>query len=175
MTCPSDKRQLYLPHRLYKTRQCALKRLNKGALAKQFFQEYETLCRTSKIHHANTIRVLSAFRLEDHNTGEIVYQFLFPLAIESLKQLLHGLIQDSYALNVFQSLWSRFKGLASALVYPHGKCNIIHGDIKASDILLFNEPSSRYLLRNFGLAINLQDTSTESSWAWQRIQPGGPD
>ena len=147
MTCPSDKRQSYLPHQLYKTRQFALKRLNKGTSAKQFFQEYEALCCTSKIHHPNAIQVLSAFRSEDHNTGEIVYQFLFPLVIGSLKQLLHGLIQDSYALNAFQSLWSWFKGLVSAPAYPHGKCNIIHRDIKASDIMLFNELGSRYLLR----------------------------
>ena len=54
-----------------------------GPSAKQFFQEYEALCRTSKIHHPNGIQVLSAFRSEDHNTGEIVYQFLFPLLSEA--------------------------------------------------------------------------------------------
>ena len=62
-------------------------------------------------------------------------------------------------------LWSELESLANALTWLHDYCDIVHSDIKLSNILLYESHGLKQVivakLTEFGLAVDLQ---TKTSW-----------
>ena len=175
----------------------AVKRLKQETTPQEFTQEYQSLRAITKGHHRNIVDFLNAFRYAEG--GNIYYNFAFPLAAGNLRQLFRfpsmwvdasqhtepgtPLLQFpanlvSMALN---TLWSEFEGLAGGLAYLHDECQIVHSDIKPSNILLYecaqSPPFIVAKLTDFGLAVDLD---TKLSWrlgtqearsAWQYDAP----
>ena len=97
--------------------------------------------------------MIAAFRFEEDRIQ--YYNFLFPLAIGTLKQLLAGELGKPS-----NGFWVQFEGLASAVEYLHNECNTAHLDLKSSNILLFRDtkkPGFTTKIADFGLAVNTQD------------------
>ena len=78
------------------------------------------------------------------------------------------------------NLWIEFGGLAGAVAYLHDECNIVHSDIKPSNILLYETTEYPYVvskLTDFGLAVDLRTKlmwqlgSSEARSAWQYDSP----
>lgn len=102
--------------------------------------------------------MIAAFRFEEDRIQ--YYNFLFPLAIGTLKQLFAGQFGKPS-----KRFWVQFEGLASAVAYLHDECNTAHRDLKSSNILLYRDtktPGFTTKIADFGLAVNLQDAK---SWA----------
>ena len=173
----------------------AVKRLSQHTKPGQFLQEYDALKAATRAHHRNIVELLNAFRFEDE--GKLFhYNFSFPLAIGNLKELFnhrvapksdwnpndtpHRLSDDLYSIAT-KSLWSEFEGLGSALAHLHEKCQIVHSDIKPSNVLLYgpygNPPTITAKLTDFGLAVDLKTRLTwqlgskESQSAWHYNAP----
>ena len=173
----------------------AVKRLSQHTKPGQFHQEYDALKAATRAHHRNIVELLNAFRFEDE--GKLVhYNFSFPLAIGNLKELFnhhlapkrdwnpnrtpHSLSDDLYSIAT-ESLWSEFEGLGSALAHLHEKCQIVHSDIKPSNVLLYepygSPPTINAKLADFGLAVDLKTKLTwqlgskESQSAWHYDAP----
>ena len=103
--------------------------------------------------------MIAAFRFEEDRIQ--YYNFLFPLAIGTLKQLLAGDLETPS-----KGFWVQFEGLASAVAYLHNECNTAHRDLKSSNILLFRDtkkPGFITKVADFGLAVNMQDAKTWAS------------
>ena len=173
----------------------AVKRLSQHTKSGQFLQEYDALKAATKAHHRNIVELLNAFIFEDE--GKLAhYNFSFPLAIGNLKELFnhrvapksdwnpndtpHRLSDDLYSIAT-RSLWSEFEGLGSALAHLHEKCQIVHSDIKPSNVLLYgpygSPPTITAKLTDFGLAVDLKTRLTwqlgskESQSAWHYDAP----
>lgn len=176
----------------------AVKRLKEETTPKEFLQEYQSLRAITKGHHRNIVDFLNAFRYQEG--GNIFYNFAFPLATCNLKQLFRFSsskmgdasqrigpgtppiqLPADFVSMASKTLWSEFEGLASALAYLHDDCQIVHSDIKPSNILLYEcvqNPSFIVAkLTDFGLAVDL---NTKLSWrlgtqearsAWQYDAP----
>ena len=160
----------------------AVKRLEQETSPEEFAQEHQNLKAITKGHHRNIVDFLNAFRYAEG--GNIYYNFAFPLAAGNLKQLFRfsapgwtGAFQHSelgtpplqfpasFVSMASKTLWSEFEGLASGLAYLHDECQIVHSDIKPSNILLYECAQSPPLivakLTDFGLAVDL---NTKLSW-----------
>ena len=173
----------------------AVKRLSRHTTPGQFLQEYDALKAATRAHHRSIVELLHAFRFEDE--GKLVhYNFSFPLAICNLKELFnhhvalvsdwnlnvnpHRLSDDLYSIAT-KRLWSEFEGLGSALAHLHEKCQIVHSDIKPSNVLLYgpygSPPTITAKLTDFGLAVDLKTRLTwklgskESQSAWHYDAP----
>lgn len=122
----------------------------------QFEEEYQNLNAVSHVRHPNIVTFLGAFLYEEYEGGNTISgNFLFPMAIGNLKQLLSGSINDSSLLQLSYSLWAQFEGLANALQFLHGRCHMVHRDIKPSNILIYQHADDQRLvakLADFGLA-----------------------
>ena len=156
----------------------AVKRLSQHTKPGQFLQEYDALKTASRAHHRNIVELLNAFRFEDERKL-VYYNFTFPLAIGSLRELFnhriapksdwnpndtpHRLSDDLYSIAT-KSLWSEFEGLGSALAHLHEKCQIAHSDIEPSNVLLYggygSPPTITAKLTDFGLAVDLKTRFT---------------
>lgn len=139
--------------------QLACKRLRHVTTPTQFYREYQSLQSANRLHHPNIVQMIAAFRFEEDRVQ--YYNFLFPLAIGTLKQLLAGQFGKSS-----KRFWVHFEGLASAVAYLHDECNTAHRDLKSSNILLYRDtktPGFTTKIADFGLAVNLQDAK---SWAF---------
>ena len=176
----------------------AVKRLEQETTSQEFAQEYQSLKAITKGRHRNIVDFLNAFRYAEG--GNIYYNFAFPLAVGNLKQLCQ--YSPTRKADTFQNtepgtpplqlpadfislasktLWSEFEGLAGGLAYLHDECQIVHSDIKPSNILLYEcvqrPPFVVAKLTDFGLAVDL---NTKLSWrlgtqearsAWQYDAP----
>lgn len=161
----------------------AIKKLSQVTTPEQFIQEYEALKTVTASRHRNIVSFLNAFRYEDRDKL-VHYNFSFPLAAGNLKQLFHSAPayqnRDSYPAEnkpvphqfpegfrsrAMKRLWSEFEGLANALIWLHDYCDIVHSDIKPSNILLYESHGLEQVivakLTDFGLAVDLQ---TKTSW-----------
>ena len=173
----------------------AVKRLSQHTTPGQFLQEYDALKAATRAHHRNIVELLNAFRFEDERKV-VHYNFSFPLAIGNLKELFNHrvapkgdwnpnvtpqrLLDDLYTIAT-ESLWSEFEGLGSALAHLHEKCQIVHSDIKPSNVLLYgpygSPPTITAKLTDFGLAVDLKTRLTwqlgskESQSAWHYDAP----
>lgn len=173
----------------------AVKRLSQHTKPGQFLQEYDALKAATRAHHRNIVELLNAFRLEDEEKM-VHYNFSFPLAIGNLKELFHHRVapksdwnpndahhrlSDDLCLIATKSLWSEFEGLGSALAHLHERCQIVHSDIKPSNVLLYgpygSPPTINAKLTDFGLAVDLKTRLTwqlgsrESQSAWHYDAP----
>ena len=173
----------------------AVKRLSRHTTPGQFLQEYDALKAATRAHHPNIVELLNAFRFEDG--GKLVhYNFSFPLAIGNLKELFNHRValesdwnpnvnphrlSDDHCSIAIKGLWSEFEGLGSALAHLHEKCQIVHSDIKPSNVLLYgpygSPPTITAKLTDFGLAVDLKTRLTwqlgskESQSAWHYDAP----
>ena len=173
----------------------AVKRLSQHTKPGQFLQEYDALKAATRAHHRNIVELLNAFRFEDE--GKLVhYNFSFPLAIGNLEELFNHRVAPKSDWNPIdtphrlsdylcsiatKSLWSEFEGLGSALAHLHEKCQIVHSDIKPSNVLLYgpygSPPTITAKLTDFGLAVDLKTRLTwqlgskESRSAWHYDAP----
>ena len=173
----------------------AVKRLSQHTKPGQFLQEYDALKAATRAHHRNIVELLNAFRFEDERKV-VHYNFSFPLAIGNLKELFNHRVapkgdwnpnvtpqrqlDDLYTIAT-ESLWSEFEGLGSALAHLHEKCQIVHSDIKPSNVLLYgpygSPPTITAKLTDFGLAVDLKTRLTwqlgskESQSAWHYDAP----
>ena len=100
--------------------------------------------------------MIAAFRYEEDRIQ--YYNFLFPLATGTLKQLLADKLGKPS-----KGFWVQFEGLASAVEYLHNECNTAHRDLKSSNILVFRDtkrPGFTTKIADFGLAVNMQDAKS---------------
>ncbi len=128
-----------------------------------FIREYKNLRTANRYHHPNIVQLLAAFHFQEKNTQR--YNFIFPLAIGTLRHLIKGRIDVDFSRWELEGLWTQFEGLASAVAYLHKECNTAHRDIKASNILICREHDSASLvakITDFGLAVDLKYAQ---SWA----------
>lgn len=176
-------------------RKVVVKRLAHGTTPQEFIKEYQALKAATRSRHRNIVEFLGAFQYEDENKM-VYYNFSFPIAFCSLKELLasgdrdsqqdstnpnqsFGNIQitgDFYDL-ARQNLWYEFEGLANGLAYLHEQCQIVHSDITPSNILLYESSRTERIivakLTDFGMAIDLRTKlswrlgSKEGQSAWQ--------
>ncbi|RSL58999.1 hypothetical protein CEP54_007471 [Fusarium duplospermum] len=142
----------------------AVKRLDKHTAAAQFWAEYNSLKLIKSLNHPHMVETLSAFRCEEN--GYQYLNFLFPMALGNLKQLLRGGYDENMGIqkSARKSLWDQFAGLSSAVAYLHDSVQMAHRDIKPSNILIYGDPSSEeslvLKLTDFGLAIDLSKAPT---------------
>ena len=79
------------------------------------------------------------------------------MAIGDLKQVLCESINHSALSQFSDTLWAQFEGLASAIQFLHDRCQMVHRDIKSSNILIYRHTDSPRLiakLADFGMARN---------------------
>ncbi|XPS99137.1 Non-specific serine/threonine protein kinase [Ascochyta lentis] len=144
-----------------KTFKVAIKKLKFATPAALYLQEYKSLLKVAEPGHMNIVQTILAY-ISEENSGEEGrvqrFNFVFPLALGNLKELLRGSLKDSsLKLNV-KDLWGEFEGLAGAIQYLHEHCRTAHRDIKPFNILLYDDESSSCLkakITDFGIAINL--------------------
>lgn len=143
----------------------AIKRLSTQTGPKKFFEELQSLLKVTSINHPNIVEIIGAFRYESTRTGPTqTFNFVFPLALGNLKRLFRG----DYTINTtisesFQTLWSQFEGLASAVAYLHNSFRTAHRDIKPSNILIYRDDLQGDLvlkITDFGLSVDLSGTIT---------------
>ena len=148
--CISDENSSYAK---LTTQQLACKRLHHSTTPSQFYREYQNLQSANRLHHPNIVHMIAAFRFEENRIQ--YYNFLFPMAIGTLKQLFLGHLAKPSI-----EFWTQFEGLASAVAYLHNECNTAHRDLKSSNILLYRNsetPGLTTKIADFGLAVDLQD------------------
>ncbi|XP_061999525.1 probable LRR receptor-like serine/threonine-protein kinase At3g47570 [Rosa rugosa] len=138
----------------------AIKVLNlqqKGA-SKSFTSECNAL---RNIRHRNLVKILTCCSSMDHNGNEFKALVFEYMSNGSLEEWLHGEDQSS-SLNLLQRL-NIAVDVASALCYLHDHCEpqIIHRDMKPSNILLDDDMVAR--VGDFGLARLIKDSSQNQS------------
>lgn len=139
------------------TRKFAIKRLSREFSKSQFIHEYEILKSIGPTNHPNVVQILKAF--SDVDDGIFSYNFLFPLAAGSLRQLFHNELNNPVITKATGTLWQQLEGLASAIAFLHDKC-IAHRDVKPANILLYENHEAMTLtakIADFGLAIGAKD------------------
>lgn len=132
-----------------------MKQLKKEISSNQFDEEYQSLYAVSRVPHPNIVTFLGGFLYRDDNT--VSRNFLFPMAIGDMKQVLCGSINHNALSQFSGTLWAQFEGLASAIQFLHDRCQMVHRDIKSSNILIYRHTDSPRLiakLADFGMARN---------------------
>ncbi|KAK7722915.1 hypothetical protein SLS57_004768 [Botryosphaeria dothidea] len=138
-----------------------IKCLSADMTSDQFHQENDSLLRAAEIKHPNIVEIISAFRFEspENGAGPELLNFAFPLAMGTLE----GIFGDDENLRSkitksFDTLWTQFEGLASAVAHLHISVQMAHRNIRPSNILIYQNRSDDNLtlkLADFGLSVVL--------------------
>jgi serine/threonine protein kinase len=139
----------------------AIKKLKARTPADHFLQEYKSLLKITEPGHPSIVQTIMAYIGEEEMGAEGSIQsfnFVFPLALGNLKELLRGSLQFPHRSARVEDLWGELEGLAGAVAYLHDHCRTAHRDIKPSNILLYDDRGASRLkakIADFGIAINL--------------------
>lgn len=107
------------------------------------------------------MRFVAAFSFQENTIRQ--NNFLFPLASGTLKPLFAGQLRPELTKLEFETLWTQFEGLASAVAYLHEECNTAHRDLKGSNILLYRDKNLNNIIAkitDFGLATKLNGSKS---------------
>jgi serine/threonine protein kinase len=128
---------------------------------------YAGLKRVGEKRHPNIVELIATFTFRTPDllsSQDVYYNLVFPRAAANLEQLLVG---DSCTTTIHpmaQDLWSQLEGLTSALAYLHDDCKIAHGDLKPSNILIYDTgttPALQAKIADFGLALDVVGLGSE--------------
>jgi len=124
-----------------------VKILRSGEHALQRYESERRVLSSIVPKHVHIVSLLTSFIYFGR------FHLLFKKADMDLETFMMTAISEQHAHNRSRKhgLWLQMAGLASALEFLHDK-NISHGDIKPSNILIFEDPDFTLKLADFGAA-----------------------
>ncbi|KAF8537357.1 kinase-like domain-containing protein [Trichophaea hybrida] len=129
-----------------------VKILRSGEHAHQRYENERRVLLSILPKHVHIVSLLTSFIYSSR------FHLVFHKADMDLETFLTTPISQQHAHHLLRkrSLWLQMAGLASAMEFLHHK-NISHGDIKPSNILIFQDPDFTLRLADFGAACDNDD------------------
>jgi serine/threonine protein kinase len=109
--------------------------------------------------------------------GEETHNMILPLAHGNLAQLFDAKLDDLQGGSGVEALWSQFHGLVHALAHLHDQLEVVHTDLRSSNILIFVTDSfPRVLLKiaDFGYSFPIIDFFRNDRWTPSHLRSGMP-
>lgn len=137
--------------------QIAIKTLKASTSRDEFLFENQHLSCIATPSHTSITQKLLAFILDEPEGDEVSLNFIFPLALGNLRQLLDDILRHE-ALGQVENFWGEFEGLTLGVQFLDEYCRIAQRDIRPSNVLIFEDQATSRLklkMADFGIAIDL--------------------
>jgi hypothetical protein len=167
---------LFTPLQKKPTQLVVIKRLSKHRHAESiFWREVGIFRAIASIPHPNLLQLVSAFTLRRNN--EDVHNMVFPLAYGNLAQLFDAKLDLRVDGNKSEALWSQFHGLVHALAHLHDELEVVHTDLRSSNVLVFvtdSFPGVLLKIADFGYSSHIDDLQGGAgAWTPSHLRSGG--
>ncbi|VDL88763.1 unnamed protein product [Schistocephalus solidus] len=115
------------------------------------------------LDHKNVLRLLDAFRVPEKEICCLLLELCPPGSIVDIMRVSGTLNSKSTKLRPLQPhlVGSITRGLVQGLDYLHSVCNLVHRDIKPTNILLSADLQAK--ISDFGLACSIEQCKTEKT------------